>query len=490
VTVTSPWEYAARAFEDHDPWPTPGAMAQALDRTTVQTPALDLIDAELVKLAAGADDRLILSMPPQEGKSQRVSRRFPLWCLRRNPELRIAVASYELGAARRWGRDVRNDIITHGPELGLAVSGDTAAAQEWQLAGHRGGMYCVGIGGALTGRPVDLMIIDDPVKGPKEADSAVYRDAAWDWWESVGSTRLAPGAPVVLVLTRWHQDDLAGRLMEREPGVWRTINVPALADHRPEHGEADPLGRQPGEYLVSTRGRTREQWDTIRTRRGSRVWNALYQGRPAPAEGGVLQRSWWQRYDQPQWIERDDGSRIALSMDELLISWDMAFKDLDSSDYVVGQVWARRGTHAYLLDQVRRRMSFVETCQAVRTLAARWPQAVLKLVEDKANGTAVINALSRTVAGLVPVEPDGSKVARASAVSPFAEAGNVWLPAPELAPWVDDLVEECAGFPNGQHDDQVDALSQGLNRLLLAPLLAGGEVYEDDEVDTYAISAY
>lgn len=445
---------------------TPGALAAELDPRTIATAALDLIDAALVDVAAGRCDRLIVTMPPQEGKSTKISRRFPTWLLHRDPDLRVVVASYEHGVARRWGRTVRNDLAEH-PELGLTVRSDTSAAHEWQLLGRDGGMYCVGIGGALTGRPVDFLIIDDPVKGPKEAESQTFRDGAWDWWESVGSTRLAPGAPVVLVMTRWHEDDLAGRLVREEPDTWRVLNIPAQADHRPELGESDVLGREPGEFMVSARRRTPAQWDKIRTQRGSRVWNALYQGRPSPGEGLIFQRTWWKWYDQPQWVETD-GVCHALTFDEIVQSWDMAFKDTDGADFVVGQVWGRRGEHAWLLDQVRGRMSFVDTCMKVRSLSARWPQAVAKLVEDKANGTAVINQLSSMLPGLIPVQPDGSKVARASAISPFVEAGNVWLPSPEIAPWVDGLVEECAAFPLSAHDDQVDALSQALNRILLS----------------------
>lgn len=459
------WESFLGYFADKTTkWATPGELAVALEHRTVQTPALDLIDQHLVEVAEGRCDRLIISMPPQEGKSQRVSRRTPTWLLVRDPDCRIALASYEHGVARRWGRTVRNDIQAH-PELGLSVRKDTKAAHEWQLDGHEGGMYCVGVGGALTGRPVDFMIIDDPVKGPKEADSPVMRDAVWDWWEAVASTRLAPGAPVVVILTRWHEDDLAGRLVREEPGTWKVLNIPAQADHRPENGETDPLGREPGEYMLSARGRTDEQWERIRTERGSRVWAALYQGRPSPGEGLIFNRDWWQYYKTPQWIVREGGVHDALTFDEVIMSWDMAFKDTDSADFVVGQVWGRRGADAYLLDQVRGRMSFVETCMQFRSLAAKWPAAGAKLVEDKANGPAVISALSQTVPGIIAVQPEGSKEARASAISPFCEARNVWLP--EFAAFTADLVDECASFPLSTHDDQVDALSQALSRLLL-----------------------
>lgn len=436
-----------------------GLMAGRLDPATVQTPALDLLDAKLAGVAGGDVSRLIWSMPPQEGKSERVSRRFPAWMLRRTPDLRIAIASYEQRVATRWGRAIRNDIAEH-PELGLTVRRDTSAAHEWQLAGHRGGVYSVGIGGALTGRPVDLLLIDDPVKGRAEADSEVYREACWDWWTNVARTRLAPGAPVVLILTRWHEDDLAGRLLVSDRG-WELVNIPAQAD------DDDPLGRVPGEFLVSARGRTPQDWEDIRRDVGERVWSALYQGRPSPAEGALLKRGWWRYYPAPMWREQQDGSMHVHDVDQVIASWDMTFKDTRSSDYVVGGVWALRGANAYLLDVVRDRMDFPTTCRAVQALAAKWPQAHAKLVEDKANGSAVIAQLRSVVSGLVPINPTESKEARASAVSPYVEAGNVWLPDPQLAPWVASFVEECSAFPNGTHDDQVDMATQALARLML-----------------------
>jgi len=482
MTIVSPWEAAARYFEPRTSrYPTPGDLAQHLDPRTRQTPALELIDRHLVDLFHTPDGRLALSMPPQEGKSQRVSRWFPLWALLQNPDLRIAIVSYELGVARRWGRAIRDEITMH-PELGLRVRDDLAAQHEWQIAGHDGGVYAAGIGGALTGRPVDLLIIDDPVKDREQADSETYRQRAWDWWTDTGSTRLAPGAPTAIVATRWHQDDLTGRLLAAEDGhLWRELNIAAQADHHPERGETDPLDREPGEFMTSARGRTRTQWEAIKVRVGPRTWASLYQGRPAPADGDILKREWWRHYDQPLHVVRDDGACIVTGFDELLASWDLTFKDTKGSDYVVGQVWGRRGADAYLLDQVRGRMDFVATQRAVRALSAKWPQAVLKLVEDKANGPAVIASLTRTVPGIVPEEPQGSKVARASAVAPLVAAGNVWLPDPAWAPWVSDLVEEAAGFPNGAHDDQVDALSQALNRLILQPLIGGDGFVEHPE---------
>lgn len=489
-------------------WATPGDMALELDPdNTVQTPALDVIDAAVGRVFRGEIKRLIISLPPQEGKSQRISRRTPLWWLVRNPDARIVIASYERGVARRWGRTIKQDIAQHGDALGLRVRDDTSAAHEWQLDGAEGGVYCVGIGGALTGRPADVMIVDDPHKGRKDADSAVQRETVWDWWTETARTRFGANTPVIVIMTRWHEDDLAGRLIENDLGAWTVVNIPAQANHNPEEGGTDPLNRQPGDYLESTRGRhltrpigkcelhpdgigradgTRVEccdWDDIKHDVGGRGWEALYQGNPTPSTGAIFKKQHLRdaMYDAPLWTERPDGSMWAVGFDEVIASWDMAFKDTEGADYVCGQVWGRRGIHIYLLDQVYDRMDFVATCHAVRELAVRWPQAVLKLVEDKANGPAVINQLRLKVPGIVPVEPNGSKTARAAAVSPFVEAGEVHLPAPELAPWVGALLAELTQFPQSPNDDRTDTLTQAADRLLLSPLLTEEPLVEDDE---------
>lgn len=474
------------------PWATPGEMAQSLDRTTVQTPALEQIDNRLVRIADHECERQIVAMPPQEGKSQRTSVWFPLWMLHRNPNLRIAIVSYGHDIARRFGRRIR-DVLREHPELGLALSQSSQRQDEFELLGYRGGVVCVGIEGSLTSRPVDVLIIDDPYKDAKQADSKAWKQTVEDFWREVALPRLAPGAPVVLIQTRWREDDMAGWLAKEHADEWDVLNIPAQADHDPEKGETDVLGREPGEYMESARRRTTADWEKKKREVGSRAWNALYQGRPAPAEGTIFRRTWWQRYDVPQWIVRADGSHWVTSYDDLLISWDMTFKKTEGTDFVSGQVWMRRGADAYLLDRVSGRMDFVDTLQAFVALAAKWPQAVLKLVEDKANGPAVIAMLGRKVPGIVPVEPDGGKEVRAAAVSPLVEAGNVWLPASELAPWADAVIEQAAGFPTAAHDDDVDALSQALNRLVLQPLILGDLVTEDDlddELADFSISPY
>jgi len=486
------------ATPDARSWATPGDLARDIDPLTRQTPALDAIDAALVDVDNGTCDRLIITMPPQEGKTTR-TKVGALWLLHRNKRRRIVEVSYGQDLANDFGRDVRGWISTNagtdgGLDLGLRVARDNGSVSSWTLDGHRGGLRSVGLGGGITGRPADVMIIDDPIKNREEADSEVYRAKVQNYWRSTLSTRLAPGAPVVIILTRWHEEDLAGWLLKQPDGHrWRVLNIPAQADHDPNKGETDVLGREPGEYMLSARvneftgePRSAAEWEQVKVQAGSRDWEALYQGNPSPPEGNVVHRDWWKYYDIQLWLEQPDGSRWVQAYDELLMSWDLTFKDTKASDYVVGQVWMRRGANAYLLDQVRGRWSFPETCRQFTALAAKWPQVVLKLVEDKANGPAVIASLKSTIPGIVPEEPQGSKLARLSAVSPLVEAGNVLLPDParvQGAAWVGDFVEELSGFPTATHDDQADATSQALNRLMLQPLLPGGDAYEPAEFE-------
>lgn len=739
---------------------TPGALARYCDPRIIATPALDILDEVLVDAANGGCDRVIFTMPPQEGKSERVSRAFVLWMLRRNPELRVAVVSYADRLARRASRNVRNDILRH-PDLGLRLEFGSTAAEAWRVADHDGGMIARGINAGISGEPVDILIIDDPFADRKEAESQVMRDNVWDWWTDSGSARLAPGAIVIVIMcmtgdtpvlmsdgterplrdvrpgdviatyengrlttskvlnwanqgpdsiyeirmssgvsvranarhpflttkngveawvqtdalkagdliltatggngaglparsmsvnsprsaracacrttlrlagpqdigphrsilslgetpgsnigtaspamnmidssqsapdcvmsaasfraartrepigagssvltmtteleqcgacsamtailplatdalpndfapplstwsvassevieivsagredvfdlqvertenfianglvshnTRWHEDDLAGRLMKDQPDVWRHVNIPAQAEHDPALGAEckcgqaadgsscclgrDILRRKPGQFMISARGRTTEQWEMRKRTAGSRGWTALFQGRPAPSDGDIFHRRDFRFYTSPRALLQPNGSWLAIGADQVAISCDFAFKDTKTSDYVAIQVWARRGPKAWLLDQVHDRLSFSASCEALRTLVAKWPQATRKLVEDKANGTAIIDTLRKDFTGIIAVTPTESKIARAEAVVPLLEAGDVEFPHPlELsAPWVAGVVDEACAFPNAAHDDRVDGMTQMLRYWYIGPTGARARV--------------
>jgi predicted phage terminase large subunit-like protein len=395
-------------------------------------------------------------MPPQHGKSTLIAEYFPAWYLGKFPDRRVIYASYEADFAATWGRKARNVMEEHGQRVfGINVSKDSSAANRWDIQGHTGGMNTAGVDGPITGKGAHLFVIDDPVKNADQADSLTYQEKAMDWYRSVARTRMRHGSAIILVMTRWNELDLAGRLLtaEKEGGEnWTVLRLPALAE------EHDPLGRALGDPLCPALF-TREDLLATKAAVGSYWWQAMYQQQPTTRAGGLIKRSWWQYY-----------KAIPEGFDEVIQSWDMSFKDTKSAksghpDFVVAQVWGKKDGCFFLLDQVRGQMDFVTTLQAVRNMTAKWPQANIKLIEDKANGPAVISALSQEIFGIIPVEPFGSKVARAQAVTPAIESGNVYLPDPQLAPWVQDFVEECAAFPTGRHDDQVDAMSQALQRL-------------------------
>ncbi len=453
--------------------------ASYVDPTYRRPKHIKLLGEYLMAVERGEINRLIVMMPPRHGKSETTTVKFPAWYLGRHPDRRVIIASHTASLAARFSMRARNDFAQYAPEVwGLEVNPDVSAMYRWDVLDRNdksgkppGGMLAAGIGGPITGQGAHLAIIDDPVKDAEAANSKVQRDAIWDWYRFVLRTRLFPGAAVILVLTRWHEDDLAGRLLKQaeddpQADQWVVLRLPAIAE------ENDLMGRKPGEALWP------EQYDekaleAIKASVGSYVWAALYQQRPQPAQGQIFRREWWKFYRQ-----------APFPFDEIIQSWDMAFKETNTSDFVVGQVWGRKGANKYLLDQVRDRMDFPTTIQAVRALSAKWPQAHAKLVEDKANGPAVIATLKKEISGLIPVEPQGSKEARANAVSPQVEAGNVYLPDPSIAPWVHDFIEECVAFPKGAHDDQVDAMTQALLRLNesttdpnLAALLRGVKIY-------------
>jgi predicted phage terminase large subunit-like protein len=254
-------------------------------------------------------------------------------------------------------------------------------------------------------------------------------------------------------MTRWHVDDFVARLLQNEGKRARYINLPCEAE------ENDPINRVPGEALGDVLGKDND-WllefkQVYLTKEGSRVWQALFQGRPTAAEGNLFKRSWFKFYsERPNYF------------DEIIQSWDCSFKDSDGSDFVSGQVWGRIGAVYYLLDCVTERLDLPGTCDAIMQLTAKWPQSLIKLIEDKANGPAVIQILQVRIPGLIAVNPEGGKIARANAVSGAFESGNVYLPDAEIASWIVEYMDELTAFPSGKNDDRVDSTTQALNRLI------------------------
>lgn len=435
-------------------------------------------------------------MPPRHSKSMTISETFPSWFIGRKPARKVIVVSYGDSLARRFGRFNRKKIEDLGERIfGITLTRDSSTVTNWSVDAPEegeggGGMISAGVGGPISGEGADLLIIDDPIKNRQEADSPRYREMLWDEWQNTLLTRLQPNGSVIIVLTRWHEDDLAGRLLHEEGDAWEVISLPALAE------ENDLMGRNPGEALWPEFGFDEEWAAKKKPSVGSFVWASLFQQRPSPSGGGIFKPYWWRFWQYPKQdlppvtLKSEEGNLIAVEpvnlparFDQMAQSWDMAFKDTKQSSYVTGQVWARVSADEYLLDQVRDKMDFIQSIDALQVFTKKHPKARAKWIEDKANGPAIISSLRKKIAGLIPVNPQGSKEGRARAVSPYIESGNVFLPHPINAPWVLDFIEECKNFPSGKYNDQVDAMSQALLRMSPA---GSGEDKNEAVADSYS----
>ncbi len=399
---------------------------------------------EVQKRVLKGDARILVEAPPRHGKSESICHWFPTWYLDWFPAKRVIMTGYGDDFAETWGRKVR-DEFQRNPKTWTRVRGDKSKAKDWMTL-QGGGMKSAGTNGTLTGGGGDLIIVDDPHKDWHEAMSATHRKKVIDWFNGTLYTRLEPGASIVVVQTRWHERDLAGYLEHEHDDDWDIIRLPALAED-----EDDLLGRAEGEALCPERFPA-ERLEKIKGG-GSIRWAGLYQQRPAALEGNIVKRDWFQRYTELP------------SLRNWLQSWDLTFSESGSS-FVVGQVWGMNGADFYLVDQVREKLSFPDTIRAMAALGSRWPESRKRvLVENKANGPAVISTLKDQVSGLVPYNPKGDKETRLIASSGLLESKHVYVPDDVIAPWAGDFIEEVVTFPNAKNDDQVDAMTMALDRL-------------------------
>ena len=422
-----------------------------------------------------AYDILLIETPPQHGKSTAVTETLPSWFLGRWPEKRVIVAGYSDEFAERFCRRNREKLQQFGPDLFGVAMGKVNRSTEFELAGHRGRMISRGLLSGITGNPAELLIVDDPIKTRQDADSPVIRDRIWEEWQNSLKSRFAAGAKVIVIMTPWHEDDLAGRLLRQEIHV-EQLRLPVEAEAN------DPLGRAPGAPLCPELGKD-AAWlrDFKRAylddpKGGARAWAALYQCAPRVEGGNLIRRSWWKRYDPGD----------APAFGTQVISVDAAFKGGENNDFVAITVWGKAGTDYYLLDCLNRRLDFPGTLQAIRAMAKLYPEARAVLIEDKANGPAVIQTLQRELY-CIPVNPRGGKIARVNAVAPAIEAGHVFLP--RQSPWVEAFVDQWTAFPAAAHDDMVDSASQALSYLQVAPGMPASDEPEEERRDLWDVYA-
>jgi predicted phage terminase large subunit-like protein len=394
------------------------------------------IDHALMRVARGDCRRLIINLPPQFGKSELISKHFPAWYLGEYPDRKIILVSYESMYASLWGMKAREIYREYSPHIFGSRLNDLKATTDWWFTSRDGYMATAGALGSITGKGAHVLIIDDPHKNASEAHSQLIREKVWDNYCSTFLTRLQPNGSVILIQTRWHEDDLTGRLLAREGDKWEKIILPALNDN--------------GESLFPERF-TSEEINERRETMGAYMFEALYQQRPTPRDGGMFKQKWWKFY-----------SRLPERFDRVIQTWDLTFSGSGGS-FVVGLVLGKVGSNCYVIDMDRDKYDFPEQVRRITQLSERYPLSTSKYIERKANGQAMIDTIKSRIHGIIPVDPKESKEARASAISYLIEAGNVFLP--EHAPWKQDFIDEFNSFPNGPNDDIVDTLSQGLNQL-------------------------
>lgn len=402
--------------------------------------------------------RMLVSMPPGHAKSVTCSRAFPSWYLGRHPEHKYLQGGHTQGfCENEFGKPTRALVDSDNfravfPEVKLAK--DTKAAGTWGLLKHPGRYYTKGVGVGISGFRANIGGIDDPFASREDAESQTIRNKVYDWFSADFSTRLLPNSPLFIVATRWHSDDLCGRVEQMSKdgkGIpWEVINLPAIC----EDDQNDPLNRALGEPLWPT-FYTEEHLMNLRATLPPRDWNSLYMGKPVDAEGGVISMAWFQRY-----LHLPDTSKRR----RVTISVDTANKDNERADFTAIGVWIEDdGGKHYLAHVVRERLEFNDMVKKIETVAKAW-NANLIIIEDKGSGTQYIQTRGQGEAPcpVVPVNTGtNSKQFRMDGVAPMIEGGLVYLP--QRADWLPAYESEMIGFPTASHDDQVDMTSQYLD---------------------------
>lgn len=432
-----------------------------------------LIARELMKCMAGETKRLIIEVPPQHGKSELCTQLFPAFYFGHFPEQSLIVGGYGQDKADDFGRSTKSYMATPiyrqvFPDTNISSTSDSIRRFDTTLGGK---YFCVGIGGAVTGRGANGLIFDDPYKNREEADSDTRTQTIIDWWKSTFRTRLRGDGFIVLIQTRWNKRDLIQWLLDNDANdpdldpkyKWKILNLNAVIEDEAEEKQDKYLKRKVGEVL----------WPEVfpypvmmqmKKDVGTRDWNALYKGTPSDAKGEIFLREWWNYWCRSNCNAEHEHHPLPLKFDGSMQMWDCAFKDLATSDYVVGLAGKRSGGNLYVLQRKKKIANILGTCNMVRELTYEFPEITRKGVENKANGPATVSTLQNEIPGMVEIKAEGSKESRWQSAAAAVESGNVYLPYDAI--WKEDFIEVCASVPHGKYDDDADAIAHMILEML------------------------
>ncbi len=413
---------------------------------------LELLCNLLESVEIGELNRLIITMPPRHGKSMTVTESFPSWFIGRNPERRVIEVSYGSELAQRFGLANRRKIDEFGEEIfNIKVSSENASKTNWGIENYSGGMISAGIGGSITGQGADLLVIDDPIKNRQEAESETYRDRIWHEWQDTLSSRLHPGGRVIIIMTRWHEDDLAGRILNSSSDTWKLINLPALAEGY------DEIGRNIGESLWPEHGFNETWCEAKKSELGSRSWESLYQGHPRPSEGNLFKQSMFKYFKISGNNYLVNDKVYERTSCKIFQTCDVAGSKRSSADYfVLGTFAICPNGELLILNILRERLEGPDQPELIKSKYQEY-QPLLIGIESASMGLTLYQMVRRMGLPVIELKPDTDKYTRAIPVAARYESGSVYHLI--NSHWCDDLESELLSFPNGVHDDQVDVIS-------------------------------
>ena len=433
---------------------------------------ISYLDKLLVKFSNRKFKRLLVNMPPRHGKSELISKYFPAWYLASNPGHRLILSSYSASFASVWGRKVKDLIDTAGNKmLGINLRKDVNGSREFMIDEHGGGMCSVGARGSITGRGADLFIIDDPVKNEMESGSRRIRDNLWNWFNSTAFTRLEPDGIMIIIMTRWHEDDLTGRIMKNfnvmknidimdnsiiiPDNAWLQVSLPLVS------GENDILGRNQGDPLWPQRF-GKAAVENIKSTVGNYWFSAMYQQAPVSDTGNLFRSKYFQYFTSDNlfyYLQTFNSGKITRYKSDCHIyaTIDLAVTTNESSDYTAAVIFAVTKTNEILILDVRReKIEGAEHLNFLHSIFNRWKPQLIG-IESVQYQISLVQVALRAGLPVKSMTAHKNKRARAMGIATFLEGGKIFFA--QNAHWLNDFESELLNFPNGQYDDMTDAFS-------------------------------